>query len=117
MANLKEITKSELKKEVDVFIDICKRYEGNIFIYFEDEYYNNPEICYDYTEDYNKYINYFAGLIYLGDREPEIIWDNERRIIWGDEQMAVWYNKERISKEELVNRLFKIIEADYQQNF
>lgn len=97
MVNLKYITKEELTTQVDEIIKICKNYEGDLFIYLEAPCCNNPNLRFDYIEDYKQERYYYVRLFYVYGTEPTIIWQD----------------KYILTKEQLILELYELIKDAY----
>lgn len=98
MKNLKEITKKELESHINRTQFICDKSGSTYSFYLEDAYCENPEIIMRKDNDISALYSYNVPMM-----EREYIWRGYGRI-----------EPYRISKEELVKALWKIIQRDYQ---
>lgn len=98
MKNLKEITKNGLEKHINKTQFMCDK-SGSVYsFYLEDVYCDNPEIVMKKDNDSRALYSYNVPMM-----EREYIWREYGRI-----------EPYRVSKEELVENLWKIIQRDYQ---
>lgn len=102
MKTLREITKEELVEEINFIIKkVQKLLKNDLLVWLDDEYTKYPYIHVDGWCDFNKQRAYIFRVEYQGDIEPYFIWQ------YGCE-------KHYITREKLIEEVWKIIQKDYQ---